>query len=51
LTPEAGYDAPPYAAPSYEDGEENYYEPVTKPPVSKNKHIFMFDYSSLASSI
>ena len=29
------YEAPPYAAPGYEDGAENYYEPVTKPPVRK----------------
>ena len=33
--PSSAYDAPPYAAPSYEaDGGENYYEDVTKPPVS-----------------
>jgi hypothetical protein len=30
---EPNYDAPPYASPNYEDGAENYYEPVTKPPV------------------
>ena len=32
--PASGYDAPTYAAPGYEEEGENYYEPVTKPPVS-----------------
>ena len=27
------YDAPPYA-PAYDEGAEEYYETVTKPPVS-----------------
>lgn len=33
--PASGYDAPPYAAPGYEEEGENYYEPepVTKPPL------------------
>jgi len=32
--PSSAYDAPPYAAPSYEADGGEYYEDVTKPPVS-----------------